>query len=407
MNNYLNDKAFLKQLCSQHKIIKFAKIIALDLNENPLEEITGQISDGTINIDGTSIVRRSCNLTMQTTELVYLTKYYWTLNQKFNLQIGLKNNIEKQYPEIVWFPMGIYLLTSFNSTENTNSLSISLSGQDKMCLLNGEVSGKIMVETDFAQVDEEQADGTFIKSKLLLKDIILNAVHEYGKEPYHNIFINDLDQEEGLSLLEYRGEEPAYLLYKAESEDGLDWINNPQIVNFIPYGESPVTVNGQRMNIQDLPSFYEPANIIGGQPKRGTIFYLKRGLHPYVARKIKYGDICGYEKTDLVYAGELVAAAGDNIVNAVLEKIKTMLGNYEYFYDEYGHFIFQKKRTYLQNTWSLKGNNILNFINLEEYIAQFNDVSFFTSISKSPDIKKIKNDFTVWGNRKSQTGETE
>ena len=406
MLNYLNDKTFLEQLCSQYRMVKFVKITALDMDENPLEEIAGRISGGTINIDGSSIVRRSCNLTMQAPQSTSLTEYYWTLNQKFNLQIGLKNTINALYPEIIWFPMGIYLLTSFNSTENTDSLSISLSGQDKMCLLNGDISGKIAIKTDFAQVDVEQNDGTFVTKKLLLKDIILNAVHTYGKEPYRNIFINDLEQEDGLNLLEYRGNEPLYLLYEAPSDEG-DWINNPQVVNFIPYGNFPVLVNGQQINIEDLPSFYEPTNIIQGQPKRGTVFWLKAQQRPYVARRVQYGEICGYEKTDLVYAGELVAAAGDNIANAVLEKIRIMLGNYEYFYDEYGHFIFQRKKTYLENTWSLEGDNILNFINLEEYVHQFHNVSLFTSLSNSPDIKKIKNDFTVWGGRKSITGQEE
>ena len=48
--------------------------------------------------------------------------------------------------------------------------------------------------------------------KLKLKDIIKEAVHEYGKELYHNIIINDLDNY-GLELLEYRGDKPLYLLY--------------------------------------------------------------------------------------------------------------------------------------------------------------------------------------------------
>ena len=50
------------------------------------------------------------------------------------------------------------------------------------------------------------------QEKLILKDIIKEAVHTYGKEPYHNIIINDLD-DYGLELLEYRGDTPLYMLY--------------------------------------------------------------------------------------------------------------------------------------------------------------------------------------------------
>ena len=405
--NYLRDQAFLQKLCSNYYQTKYVRIISLNFNENPIEEIAGKITGGSISIDGASAIRRTCNLTM-TADLKNnkITDYYWTLGTKFSLQIGLKNNINTLYPKIIWFPMGLYLITSFNCNENTTSYNISLSGQDKMCLLNGEVSGLIPAETDFGQVDEEQSDGTFITTKLLLKDIIINAVHTYGKEPLSNIFINDLEQEEGLNLLEYQGDEPLYLFYNANTETNNSWWTDPQIVNYTIYGDQQVQVQSAgKIALKNLPSFYKPANLVDQNISRGTIFTL--GGQPYAARRVESGQLCGYEKTDLIYAGDLVAAAGENLVTGVLDKIKNMLGNYEYFYDEYGHFIFQKKKTYLQNTWSLMGDNILNFINLEEYIYTFKDSSLFTSIGYNPDLKKIKNDFTVWGKRKSITNEVE
>jgi hypothetical protein len=48
-----------------------------------------------------------------------------------------------------------------------------------------------------------------------VKDIVREAVHFYGKEPYGNIIINDLD-DTGLELLEYRGDTPIYLFYNVE-----------------------------------------------------------------------------------------------------------------------------------------------------------------------------------------------
>jgi hypothetical protein len=41
----------------------------------------------------------------------------------------------------------------------------------------------------------------------------------------------------------------------------------------------------------------------------------------------------------LVYAGELVSSIGETITS-ILDKIKNMLGEYEYFYDLDGRFIF-------------------------------------------------------------------
>jgi hypothetical protein len=54
---------------------------------------------------------------------------------------------------------------------------------------------------------------------LPIYSIIKEAVHTYGKEPYHNIIINDLDKK-GLELLEYRGDEltPIYLLRNSDGE---------------------------------------------------------------------------------------------------------------------------------------------------------------------------------------------
>ena len=44
---------------------------------------------------------------------------------------------------------------------------------------------------------------------------------------------------------------------------------------------------------------------------------------------------------DTTYNGELIAKAGETITS-VLDKIKNMLGNFEYFYDVDGRFIFQE-----------------------------------------------------------------
>ena len=60
----LLDPDFLRKLDEfEHKVI-YAKIIALDSNENSTQEITGVITGGSISVDGTSAVRRTCSLTL-------------------------------------------------------------------------------------------------------------------------------------------------------------------------------------------------------------------------------------------------------------------------------------------------------------------------------------------------------
>jgi hypothetical protein len=52
-------------------------------------------------------------------------------------------------PDIIWFNMGIYLITNFNASRNTNNFTINITGKDKMSLLNGEVSGSLESSVDF------------------------------------------------------------------------------------------------------------------------------------------------------------------------------------------------------------------------------------------------------------------
>jgi hypothetical protein len=63
------DKNFLRALDEyKHKEV-FAKIIFLSFDENPIEEISGKVTSGSINIDGASAVRRTCSLSMVAQEI--------------------------------------------------------------------------------------------------------------------------------------------------------------------------------------------------------------------------------------------------------------------------------------------------------------------------------------------------
>jgi len=78
-----------------------------------------------------------------------LKDFYWGIKTKFQLEIGLRNRLYGEYkaveggdyPDIVWFPQGIYLIATFNTSISTNSLTVSISGKDKMSLLNGDFGG--------------------------------------------------------------------------------------------------------------------------------------------------------------------------------------------------------------------------------------------------------------------------
>lgn len=120
-----------------------------------------------------------------------------------------------------------------------------------------------------------------------------------------------------------------------------------------------------------------------------------------------YGDDIGFTYTDFTYPTELIANPGDNICTAVLDKLKTALGNYEYFYDVYGNFIFQEIKNY-QNT--TKATIDIRKINNGDYkvdisngksVYDFTDNKLGISFSNTPQYNRIKNDFVIWGTRKT------
>ena len=171
MDISLLDEEFLATLSEQKSREIYAKIIALDINELPIDEIEGKVTGGSINIDGTSAVQRTCSLSL-ITDTVDINDFYWGIKTKFKLEIGVKNNLTGEfaptengiYPEIVWFKQGTFFVTAFNTSISTNSCTISLSGKDKMCMLNGELGGQLFASIDFGK--EEYKDKVMVPASI-------------------------------------------------------------------------------------------------------------------------------------------------------------------------------------------------------------------------------------------------
>ena len=60
---------------------------------------------------------------------------------------------------------------------------------------------------------------------------------------------------------------------------------------------------------------------------------------PWYFARIDYGQAAGYRLTDLTYSDDLISNIGDSLTS-ILDKIVNMLGNFEYFYDVEGRFVF-------------------------------------------------------------------
>lgn len=235
------------------------------------------------------------------------------------------------------------------------------------------------------------------KVKIPVDKIIREAVHAYAQEPYQNIIINDLAQY-GLEKMTYKGDATIYILYNTATEE------DEQI--FFSTSTSSLVTLVQNWNEDDFYNF---------QTNQGKNLYLENGTYqeknngtpPYKIKKYLYGDDIGYQLTDLTYAGDLICNEGEALTS-MLDKIKTMLGEFEYFYNEEGKFVFQKKKNYLQTSWTQLTNNEYGepYIDFEkDKIAfDFKQNQLLSSISNSPVLNNVHNDITVWGKRKGISG---
>lgn len=447
MKNPLLDKDFLKELDQYNHKEVYAKITSLTFSELPIETIEGRITGGSINIDGTSVVRRTCNLTLVAQE-ININDFYWGLTNKFQLEIGLKNEINPSYPNIIWFKKGKYCITGFNTTYNTNNYQISISGQDKMCMLNGTLGGSLYASIDFGQIESydtiyEEVDfledyTTFVANKyytynknytplngeeeyiianneydenlqyysklmtsslesLPLKHIIREAVHTYANEPYHNIVINDLE-DYGLELLEYRGDKSLYFFFNAGICENMTY-NDEMEVTYEAW-DSPKKLSELDINKNEIN------NLVDGFNDATLELELKDGNGiKYTVAKVEYGQTAGYRQTDLIYPGELISSVGETLTS-ILDKIKNMLGDFEYFYDLDGRFVFQRKKAYVNTTWNTlvetddKDMYAENASYTSDVQYSFEDNNLITSFSNNPQLNNLKNDFSVWGVRK-------
>ena len=173
MKNPMNDKEFLYQLSQFRQKETYAKIIALNFDEQPLEQIEGKVTGGSLNIDGSSAVRRTCNLTMVAKD-VNISDFYWGVSNKFTLEIGIKNQINPDYPEIIWFPQGIFVISSFNVSLTNSNYTISIGGKDKMCLLNGDIGGNLHASIDFGKIDSYSNSYSKVDIEDLTQEVFLN-----------------------------------------------------------------------------------------------------------------------------------------------------------------------------------------------------------------------------------------
>lgn len=380
---YLLDKKFLKELDEYNNKEEFVRIRVLDSNEDSLLDesgypvtIEGVATGGNLNITSSSAVRRNGSISLIVDniedEIISYSKIteinnLLSIKTKIVIEVGVRNELfwfHEYYNSvpIVWFPLGVYVIKAPSISKSLTGLNISLTVTDKMSLLNGELGGIFPASVVFSKIENKSGDGDSTYEYPLVFTIIQTLINQYGGEKLENIYINDVDNYIK-KVVKWSQSVPAYE-YKIGDSTFID-TSYPSTV------ENPKVYNN--------------------------------------------GDVIGFVEQEFIWPGnDLTASIGDTITS-VLDKIKNALGNYEYFYDIYGNFIWQEKKDYSVSAGSdaaiidffgsIKKEQILSNYSGGKSQYTFDNNELITSLSSSPQYGNIKNDFIVWGKRK--VGDTE
>ena len=395
LNEEQSKREFLRQLDSFVNQKQYVQITLLDWQENPIKEIQGELSGGSLSKDSNNSVRTVGNLSCTVSAGKYDVESLqmdFALNKKVFIEIGIRNDTDmyKDWP-ILWFPQGVFLFTDFSLNSSTSSaVNLSMTLKDKMCLLNGDVGGKLPAYVQFDVMDTQLPNGEgFQEQKVLVYNIILELLNHFGGEDLNNIVIQDVPLRIR-QIVKWNGQNSLYGKYiiNADSDEEDDSSNDSN-----------------------------------------WIFSLDKMTSDENSQVIEYeqnADV-GYVYSDFIFTSELAGNIGDSITS-ILDKIKDYLGNYEYFYNEFGIFIFREIKNYLNITQAETveeemDRNIIKFaggiFELEnssknQYLIEttnektlyaFNDDTNITSITVTPQYGNIKNDYIVNGLRQGTSSD--
>ena len=359
---YWNDKDFLYTIDTLQVAEEYVRVTALTWQDEPIQEIQGLITDGSLTINGESAMRRAVNFTaaFQDNSFAQITDVdnIFSINKRVYLEKGTVNTTNQytDYP-IIWQPLGEYIIINCSVSHDVGNVSVSVQAQDKMCLLNGTCGGTIPASTQLDSYDTLDENGDWILTKPVVAQIIREVVNHFGGEQLSKIIINDIDNQIK-AVMRWLGTTPVYL----------------------------IEVQGQATLTTASPS-----SMVG-------------------VTQFNYGDDVGYIYTDYIYNKELIANPGDNVCSILDQIVSYLGGNYEYFYDIWGNFIFQEKKNYVNISHAtIEIDNLKN----EDYkydmlsgkrAYDFSNLPIFTSFSNNPQFNNIKNDYVVWGMRKTAEG---
>ena len=413
--SYLKDKDFLRELDNVNNKFFWVKIEILNMDELPIESIEGRVQPGsTISVDGNSSVRRTCNISFvaeDTENDLTNVDNLLSINKRIKILVGIENHINQNYDPIIWFPQGIFVIIQPNISHSSSGCIINLSCKDKMCLLNGECGGGLPTSVTFHEYDQ------------------MIGLRECGSDPR----INE-EYPNNYTIYEYNGNYYSWTSeygWKQEANKSRvgEVVSIPQkfydiiqtlVCNFGGEALSKIFINDIPLDIKQVVR-YTGSNPLYYNTKTSQYTTNDSIVEGGDWKVFNYNEDVGYIYTDFTYPGQLVSGIGENVCS-VLDKIKNTLGNYEYFYDVNGNFVFQEIKNYLNTSYDptdsfrldnnrkieVKKENGLCIIDETNYEVDFNSNTrsvytfeegngLVTAFTNAPVYTNLKNDYHIWG----------
>lgn len=134
------------------------KVEVLNFKFQTVSSLEGKVIDGSISIDATSDIRRTCSLTLaieRSDDLISPGGKLW-IDKFIKVYEGLDNPRDNN--ETVWWNMGIFLINNPNTVYNVNTGTVTFEGLDLMAKMSGKRNGQLPAVTTMVPAGSKIAD---------------------------------------------------------------------------------------------------------------------------------------------------------------------------------------------------------------------------------------------------------
>lgn len=157
------------------------KVEVLNFNFQTINSLEGRVTEGSISVDATSDIRRTCSLTLtveKAKNMISPSGELW-LDKFIRIYEGIDN--PRNNNETVWWNMGIFLINNPNTVYNSITETVTFEGLDLMSKLTGRRNGQL------------PAVATVVPAGNQIADVVKQIITQLGG--FDNYIIEDVGYE--------------------------------------------------------------------------------------------------------------------------------------------------------------------------------------------------------------------